>query len=328
MAASIATPATLDRVYEPVREGLDRSAERLRGLAAKKEPLLVDLLEHVLQRTGKRLRPTITLLAAGFHPTDGRTSEIMATAVELLHVATLVHDDTVDKADTRRGRPTVSSQWGTTAAVLVGDYIFAASATLVCDTEDIRVIKRFAETIMELSRGELEESAGVYAANDMRSYLDRIYNKTASLFTTAAESGAVLSGAGEEIVSSLRDYGYNVGMAYQIVDDILDFEGDPEEFGKPVGQDLAHGILTLPALIAIERGNGASPILDYLDDPNDESTLAAAVAAASDSSVIEESYAQARDYGVRSVECLAGLERNAHRESLEMLVGYVLERRS
>ena len=129
---------------------------------------------------------------------------------------------------------------------------------------------------MELSRGELEESAGVYGAEgDMSSYLDRIYNKTASLFTTAAESGAILSGAGEDIVTRLRDYGYNVGMAYQIVDDILDFEGDPEEFGKPVGQDLAHGILTLPALIALERGNGASPILDYLDDPEDERTLAA-----------------------------------------------------
>ena len=329
MAASITTHTTLDRVCEPVREGLDRSADRLRSLAAKKEPLLVELLDHVLQRTGKRLRPTITLLATGFHPTDGRTAEIMATAVELLHVATLVHDDTVDEADTRRGRPTVSSRWGTTAAVLVGDYIFAASATLVCDTENIRVIKRFAETIMELSRGELEESAGVYdAAKDMGSYLDRIYNKTASLFTTAAESGAILSGAGEDIVARLRGYGYNVGMAYQIVDDILDFEGDPEEFGKPVGQDLAHGILTLPALIAMERGNGASPIFDYLNDPEDQRTLAAAVAAASDSSVIEEAYAHARDYGVQAVERLAGLDRNAHAESLEMLVGYVLERRS
>jgi len=301
----------------------------LRVLAVAEEPLLVEQLDHVFQSTGKRLRPAIALLSAGFHPNDGRAVEIMAAAVELLHVATLVHDDTVDKADTRRGRPTVSSLWGPNAAVLIGDYIFATSATFVCDTGNLRVIKRFAETIMELSRGELEESAKVYSpAQEMDSYLDRIYKKTASLFATASEAGAILSGAPEDVVVVLRDYGYNVGMAHQIVDDILDLEGDPEEFGKPVGQDLAHGILTMPSLIALERNDGESPVLKYFRNPEDQRALGEAVALARDPSIIEESYSRARDFGRKAVDSLAGLGRSASVESLEEVVHYVLDRRS
>jgi octaprenyl-diphosphate synthase len=162
----------------------------------------------------------------------------------------------------------------------------------------------------------------------MEAYLKRINNKTASLFATAAESGAVVSGASESIVSRMREYGYNVGMAHQIVDDILDLDGDSEEFGKPVGQDLAHGILTLPSIIALERGTEESPILDYFRNPEDQRALSQAVSAASDGSIIEESYSIARDYGRTAVDSLAGLERNACADSLELLVEHVLTRRS
>ena len=154
--------ATADRdqvaaIYAPIQQRLDRVEQRLKELAGVNFPFLSQMLTHVYGSTGKRARPAITLLAASFHPHDEYKSEVMATAVELLHIATLIHDDTVDESDTRRGRATISSMYGKDIAVLVGDYVFASSATFVCDTGHVGVIRRFSETIMELSSGELYE---------------------------------------------------------------------------------------------------------------------------------------------------------------------------
>ena len=270
----------------------------------------------------------MTLLASKFHPNDGRNAEIMAAAAELLHIATLIHDDTVDDSDVRRGKATVSNLWGRNAAVLLGDYVFATSATFVCDTGNVRVIRRFAETIMELSSGELSEMSSAYdAAQTREHYLEGIYNKTASLFTTAAESGAILSGANEDLVQSLRDYGYNIGMAFQIVDDILDLDGISEEVGKPVGSDLGHGIMTLPAIIAVERYPQDNPVVELFRAPEDSESLKRALDMVQDPSIIRDSYALADQYSRRALESIATLARNRYRDSLEGLAHYVVTRR-
>ena len=249
--------------------------------------------------------------------------------VELLHIASLIHDDTVDGASLRRGKMTISSLWGSQAAVLAGDYIFAASATYVCDTGNIRVIKRFAETIMELSSGELQEMAETFSANQsLEGYLDRIYNKTASLFTTAGESGAVLSGAPEERCQSFRYYGHNLGMAFQVVDDILDFDGTEEEIGKPIGSDLANGVVTLPALIAIKRQGGRDIIKRALECPENDDLMSEAVALVQDDAILEESYEFASRYCEKALQSLEGLPSCSSRDSLEELVSHVKIRRS
>ncbi len=253
----------------------------------------------------------------------------MATAVELLHIATLIHDDTVDHSEVRRGKATVSKLWGGNAAVLLGDYVFATSATYVCDTGNIRVIRRFAETIMELSNGELQEMAVSYDAEQtQQQYFDRIYDKTASLFTTAAESGAILSGAPESIAKSLRDYGYSLGMAFQIVDDILDIEGLVTEVGKPVGNDLRQGVMTLPKILAQEHQPGSTPIRDFFAEPSDESLLAGAMDMIGDSEIIRQAYAVAEAYCQAALRSLEELPANRCRDSLEALVQYVIMRRS
>ena len=248
-------------IYQPVKEDLGRVEERLRNLSDEGTRLLPELLDHVLQSGGKRVRPAVTLLAAGFHHEGGDLPITMATAVELLHIATLIHDDTVDDSQLRRGKATASGLWGSNVAVLVGDYVFAKSASFVCDTNNMRVIRRFSETLMELSSGELLE---YFSSNTWRQsladYNDRIYRKTASLFRTATESGALLSGAPESTVQALESYGYNVGMAFQIVDDILDIRGKTEEIGKPVTNDLLQGVLTLPTIMLIERYPEDNPI--------------------------------------------------------------------
>lgn len=315
-------------IYTSVHEGLDRLEDRLRALPDLGNPFLGELMGHVFDTSGKRVRPAITLLSAGFHPHDAPTIETMATAVELIHIATLIHDDTVDESDVRRGRATVGSLWGGKAAVLVGDYMFAASATFVCDTGNVRVIRRFSETIMELSSGELQEMAGAYHTDQTREqYLTRIYNKTASLFTTAGESGAILSGAPESSVDALRDYAYNIGMAFQIVDDILDFDASEEEVGKPVGNDLSRGILTLPSIIAMERYPDDNPICDLFNSPEDPTHLAGAVDLIQGSSAIEESYACAEEYCDRATAALKSMPSNPSRSSLEELARYVIDRR-
>ncbi len=316
-------------IYAPVHDGLDRVEARLKTLHDLGNPFLGELIGHVFDSSGKRVRPAITLLAAGFHPGEPRTIETMATAVELLHIATLIHDDTVDGSDVRRGRATVGSLWGGKAAVLVGDYIFAASATLVCDTGNIRVIRRFSETIMELSSGELQEMFESYRPDQTRErYLTRIYNKTASLFTTAGESGAVLSGAPESSVAALREYAYNLGMAFQIVDDVLDFDGSQEEFGKPVGNDLSQGILTLPSIVALERYPEDNPIRDFLLCPQERRHLERAIELIQSCCAVEESYTCAEEYRTRAVASLDGLPEGPTRSSLEELAEYVVERRS
>ena len=316
-------------IYVPIQEGLERVEQSLKTLAKERFPFLAELLEHVFTTEGKRVRPAITLLASNFHEHDRKKTEIMATAVEALHIATLIHDDMVDASNFRRGQATVSSLWGRNAAVLIGDFIFAASATFVCDTENIRVIRRFSETIMELSSGELREMADIYDSKQtIENYFERIYNKTASLFSTAGETGAVLSGISEDSVQALKEYSRNLGMAFQIVDDILDFEATEEEIGKPVARDLAHGVVTLPAIIAMQQYPNDNPIPALFADPENEAHLKRAIDMIHNSSIIDESYKVAHDLCDQSMEALRKLPQNSSRDSLEELVDYVLNRRS
>ena len=183
-------------LYQPILKELAQVGINLKSLGKHRDDHLLPLLDYLFDRGGKGIRPAITLLACTANSKDSSTSITMATAVELLHIATLIHDDTVDNSALRRGKETISTRWGQNVAVLLGDYIFAASATFVCDTQNIRVIRRFSETIMDLSSGQLLEYFSVYTAeNNLHLYNERIYRKTASLFQTAAESGAILGGS-------------------------------------------------------------------------------------------------------------------------------------
>jgi geranylgeranyl pyrophosphate synthase len=316
-------------LYEPVQESLYRVKERIGAVGDVSLSYQAGVLEHALESTGKRMRPAVTLLAGNFNSHDDHLTETMAAAVELLHIASLLHDDTVDDSNLRRGKATVSSTWGRNAAVVAGDYIFAKSATLVCETGNIRVVRRFAETIMDLSTGQFHEMADYHQSSLSRErYMKRIYNKTASLFTTAGESGAVLSNAPELIVRNLREYGYNIGMAFQIIDDVLDFEASSEELGKPVGNDLAHGILTLPALFAIEQQQPNNPVLQWIENPDDLEALPKAVEFVQGTSAIENARLVAKEFGSKALAALKNLDANTSKHSLEKIVHYVLDRRN
>lgn len=313
--------------YSTVIEGLENVEKKLRAVPDLDNYFLRELMDHVLDAPGKRMRPTITLISADFHRHEESVIETMAAAVELLHIATLIHDDTVDESDIRHGQATVGNLWGGKSAVLVGDYLFATSATLVCDTSNVRVIRRFSETIMELASGELQEMSEAYRVDQTREkYFKRIYNKTASLFTTAGESGAILSGSPEEFVKALRDYSYNLGMAFQIVDDILDFIATESDIGKPVGNDLSRGILTLPSIIAMENYPNGNPICDFLQNPKEYTHLEIAVDLIQNSSAIEESYACVERYCNQALKSIGCLPKGPARTALEELTHYFIVR--
>ena len=314
-------------IYAPIRDGLRQVENRLRGLAQTQRPYLEPLLEYVMTSGGKRVRPAITLLAADFYDHQPENPIIMAAAVELLHVATLIHDDTVDNSDLRRGKATVSSLYGQHVAVLFGDYVFATSATFVCDTGNVRVIRRFSETIMDLASGQLIEYFSAFDAEQARKlYDERIYRKTASLFQTSAETGAILGGAPEPQIQALKTYGYNIGMAFQIMDDLLDVQGSALEMGKPVGNDLLQGVLTLPTIKLLERYPDDNPVLDLFKDREHDGKLQQALDMINDSTIIEDCYAVIQRYCDTASQALEILPDCAARRSLLDICCYTRDR--
>ncbi len=319
----------VQHIYEPVQAQLDWVTKNLKGLASQAGFSVDGLVEQVVDGSGKKVRPAVALLAAEFHPHEPNLSVTTATAMELLHIATLIHDDTIDNSAMRRGRATISSEWGRNVAILLGDYVFAVSATFVCESGSLRVVRRFSETIMELASGELSEHFSIHDWHQTRAdYESRIYQKTASLFCTAAECGAVVSGAPEPVSEAFNAYGYNLGMAFQIMDDILDFQGTEAELGKPVGNDLLQGILTLPVLLFVER-HPQEPVLQrLLAGGRDEADLRRVVEMVRDSSAVDEALLVADEYRDQAVAALRNLEQNRARRSLEELTGYVTHRRS
>lgn len=316
------------QLYGPIAEDLVlvedllESAKRVDIFALRK------MLEHALESRGKRLRPALVLLAGTFGEYDLNKLVPLGTAIELLHTASLVHDDVIDGADNRRGKPTANSLFNNALTVLLGDFLFANAAEMVTRTGSLKVTRLFALTLMKMTSGELDQDTAAFdVGRDVQSYLSRIGGKTASLVENATEGGAVLAGCSEEDVESLRSYGYNLGMAFQIVDDILDFQGTEELMGKPVGSDLKEGTITLPTLLYLQSANREDVVRKFLETEKDrESYLQDAIKKITNSSAMIESQKFAEDYVTRARTALQSLPNNDGRERLEGLGDYVLER--
>jgi octaprenyl-diphosphate synthase len=318
----------LSTIYEPIQEDLVRVEDRLRLACEVDSPQLSKLLDYSLKSGGKRIRPALILLSGKFYRYDLNYLMPMATAVEILHTATLVHDDVIDNSPVRRGRPTVNKAWGEDKAILLGDYLLAKSQELVAETQNLRVVRLFAQTFMTLSSGELNQAFNAFNLEQTRQqYLRRISAKTASLISLATESGAILSQAPEKSVEALKEYGHNLGIAFQIVDDILDFIGTEEEMGKPTGSDLAQGTLTLPAMLLLERYPEDNPVKRLFQNEDKSKNIGLAIELVRSSSIPQECYAVASDYCARACHNLKLLPDNASRRSLIELAEYVVKRR-
>ncbi|MCL4368709.1 MAG: polyprenyl synthetase family protein [Actinobacteria bacterium] len=317
---------TSSPIYAPVEEGLLKLEECLDSVARVDFPLLALMLGHILKRKGKRIRPAITLLAGNvFH--GSHVLVPMAAGVELLHTATLVHDDTIDNSLVRRGVPTPNSLWSGKTTVLVGDYLFANAAELVSRTANVRVMQVFAKALMVICDGELHQNHNCFDPRQNRqAYYNRISSKTAALFSIAGECGAILGGASEEESTALRNYGWNLGMAFQIIDDVLDFTGEQAEIGKPVGNDLTQGTMTLPAILFVERSRDGNPVKDAFAQRS-EAAFKNAIDVIVNSGTIQDSYKIASDFCDKARSDLRVLPDSPSKQSLMGLVDYVTERR-
>jgi geranylgeranyl pyrophosphate synthase len=237
-------------VFATMRPELDRVEARLESAAQIDFPGVAELVLGLVQSGGKRLRPLILLLAG--RPFDANVDTLVTAGagVELLHTASLVHDDTVDRAALRRGRPTLNSVLPGGAVIMLGDFLFAQSAMLAAATDSPRVVRVFASTLADICDGQLREMFGGHRLDQtQREYEQRIYGKTASLFAGAAEMGSIIGSTTEADIAELRQYGADVGMAFQIVDDVLDLREGEQQLGKPAGHDLTQGTVTLPTII-------------------------------------------------------------------------------
>jgi len=321
----------LDKIYQLIEADLAKVNEEIRSVSSVEYPWLAEMLGHSVQSGGKRIRPALTLLAGKLFDYDLKYLLPMATAVELMHTATLVHDDAIDKSATRRGRPTIYAVWGVEKSVLLGDYLFAKAGEYNAGTQSIRTVRLFTQTLMTISKGELYQSVNAFNPHQTREqYIQRIIGKTASLFAMATESGAILSQAPEWAVGDLKAYGQNLGIAFQIVDDILDFIGTEEELGKPVGSDLTQGTLTLPAMILLERypqNNPVQRIFERGEGKYDREDIRQAIEMAGNARVVQECYDMASRYSAEACRQLENLPQCDSRQALADLATYVVRRK-
>ncbi len=321
----------IDRILDLVRPGLGLVQAELTEGVRVRYPIIAAVLESLVAAGGKRLRPAMVLLAARFNHYDLDLLIPIAASVEMLHTATLVHDDTIDHASLRRGMHTLNSIVDDGVTILMGDYLFAQCAVLIAKPEIPRVTTILARTLASICDGELQQAFTAHQWQiDRAGYAQRIYCKTAVLFSAAAEMGAVASGAPEQQVAALREYGRSIGIAFQIVDDILDFQSSSSELGKPVGNDLRQGIVTLPVICFVESGQADKATLAQLEAVvrGGDEGVDSAIKTIAESGALEYAYSEAKSYVQQAKSCLAELPDAETRDALHSLADYAVERRT
>ncbi|NPV92229.1 MAG: heptaprenyl diphosphate synthase [Firmicutes bacterium] len=254
-------------LYQNIASEMNRVDEELKRLVAVEHPVMTEAASHLLMAGGKRLRPAFVLMGGQFFPNPKANLVPLAAAIELVHMASLVHDDVIDCSATRRGVPTVKARWGNRISMQTGDYLFAKALILISGYQDVRIVRILADVSVKMVEGEIQQLLTAYdTQQSVKDYLDRIRRKTALLISTSFQLGAIANGAPEESVKALVRYGYYLGMAFQITDDILDLTSTEEVLGKAVGSDLTQGILTLPVIYALreERGSALKELIERL----------------------------------------------------------------
>jgi geranylgeranyl pyrophosphate synthase len=311
----------------PINDSVLQVERIMRAQSDGNHPDLGAALDHLLASGGKRVRPAVALLTGGILGADQEKLVTLGAAIELLHTATLVHDDLIDGALLRRGMLTLNARWSPAATVLTGDFIFARAAKLAAETDSVAVMRLFAETLAIIVNGELTQlftSKGLASRED---YYQRIYAKTASMFELCTAAAALLSPVDAQEVEVMRRLGYNLGMAFQIMDDILDFTGEQATVGKPVASDLRQGLVTLPALYYLEQNPDDAAMTAVLNGKlYEDEKFARLVSNIRTSGAIEASLQEAEKYIDCAVETLLRQRECPQRQALLELANYIIQR--
>ena len=332
VAARVRVPATsaLRHIQTPVAPGLERVAAEMQRIVTDDLPLIREVSDHLLQIRGKMFRPTLALLASDV---DGRSeprATTLAAVIELMHLATLVHDDSVDHSVLRRGLPTVNSLFSHQIAVIMGDFLYSRALTALVAMGDLDIMKIVTDVANELTIGEMHQLAAVDALSfGEADYYQLIRAKTASLIAGACESGALCGAA--EFRAPLAEYGDRLGMAFQIADDILDYTGNQAVTGKPAGLDLREHKVTLPLIAALPRVSAASRTrIDELfatESPGDE-LIADVVGIVADAGGIDQARRRGEAFAHDAERALRVLPESPVRSALTDAIAYVMDRRS
>jgi geranylgeranyl pyrophosphate synthase len=314
-------------LLEPIRPDLEQVMRLLHEtLAQVGEPLGSEL--RASAGGGKCIRPALVILAGRLFSAQAAPFHKLAAAVEVLHTATLIHDDLVDGAALRRGRETLHTSWPAGVTVLVGDALLAQTAALVAELGHPRILGVFADALRAMSTGEIEQLLTAGKAQCSREgYYRRIEAKTAALCAAATEMAGILAQARDTQVAALRRFGWELGIAFQIVDDVLDFVGDEAQLGKPAGSDLRQGLVTLPTICYLERAKSSAVVDAVLAGQGDEQLLRTAIETIRASGAVDAALEEARSHVQQGQEALALLPDGSPRQTLLALIEYAVERK-
>ncbi len=314
--------------FTPVENDLSLLIENLTKLVGAQHPILGAAAEHLFSAGGKRIRPAIVLLVSRATMIDQDITtrhRRLAEITEMIHTASLVHDDVVDEAQLRRKVPTVNSLFGNRIAVLAGDFLFAQSSWYLANLDNLQVVKLLSEVIRDFAEGEIQQGLSCFDTNvSLEDYLQKSYYKTASLIANSSKAAAVLSSASDQVADQMYNYGRSLGLAFQIVDDILDFTSATEILGKPAGSDLAAGNLTAPVLYAIAE----KPYLKVLIERefSEDGDLEEALNLVNSTDGVELARKLAYNHGQMALKYLDCLKPSDSTQALTDLIDYVLSR--
>ncbi|MDL4840800.1 heptaprenyl diphosphate synthase component II [Aquibacillus rhizosphaerae] len=323
----------LAMTYSYLKQDLNKIEKALEQTIQAKHPVLREASTQLLQAGGKRLRPVFVLLAGMFGDFNIDKIKTVAVSLELIHMASLVHDDVIDESELRRGKPTVKAKWDNRVAMYTGDYIFARSLEYLSTLENPKAHKILSNAMVELTIGEMEQIKDKFNLDqNLRTYLRRIKRKTALLISSSCSLGAIVSDTSAEYEKRLYKYGYYIGMSYQIIDDILDFTSTEAQLGKPAGSDLLQGNLTLPVLIAMQDESFFNQLSQLFNDrdldtltPTDIQPLIDKIKS---SDAIEKSYELSESYLAKAYESLEGLPNIKAKQTLEDIATYIGRRKA
>ena len=317
----------LKMMYSFLNSDINLIEKKLEETIQTESRLLKQASMHTLQAGGKRIRPVFVLLAGKFGHYDIHVMKNVAVALELIHMASLVHDDVIDDADLRRGQPTVKSKWDNKIAMYTGDFVFALALELMTNINNPTAHKILANTIVEVTVGEIQQIKDKYRFNqNLRDYLRRIKRKTALLIAVSCQLGAIAADVEESVHKKLYRFGYYVGMSFQITDDILDFTGTEKELGKPAGSDLLQGNITAPALYAMENAAIRQEILKVHAEM-DSTEITKIISLIKQSGAIEKSIALSDRYLDKALAVLEELPANKTQKTLRDIAKFIGRRK-
>jgi octaprenyl-diphosphate synthase len=322
--------ADLKEIVQLVEEDLAKVEDFFEEQVRSDIPLIAEVGRYIRDGGGKRIRPALLLLSCRLNGYRGERAILLAAVVEFIHTATLLHDDIIDEATMRRGRRSVNSRWGNDLTVLLGDFLYTKSMAMALSQDNLRILRLLSDVTLRMIEGEiLEIQRCADLGVSVDDHMDIIRRKTADLFSACLRIGAMLADAPEAKEQALSSYGLNLGLCFQMVDDVLDFTADEKVLGKPVANDLREGKLTLPTIFALQRtgAQGLEKIKTVLDDRGFARVSAQDIARlVRDSGALDESRALAEKYAEAARRDLLAFERSPYREALAVLPDFILAR--